>query len=110
MLTNLSKLGTSIRSAMRHITLSGRMAHRATTGALVLGLLCGLAAPSLAATDGPGAKQSARAASAPRITFGACELQSTLPFEESRRIECSAGQVIVAVYEDSVRCCTLEVH
>lgn len=107
MLTNLSKLGTSIRRALDHLTLTGRIARRATAGAIGFGLILGLAATAPAATDGSHGKASS---SAPQITLGECRLESTLPFEESRRIECSAGQVIVAVYEDAVRCCTLQVR
>lgn len=100
MWSNLSNSGTSIHRACR-----GRVVRKAAVGAMVVGLL--VVGGVADASDGTSKKESSFA---PRVTFGTCELQSTLPFEEDGRIECRAGQVIVAVYKDAVRCCTLEVR
>ncbi len=82
----------------------------AAIAAISLGLSLSLAGLSGAATTGSSARDAGAKSSAPRITFGECHVESTPPFEESRSIECNTGQVIVAVYENAVRCCTLRVH
>lgn len=101
---NLEKSTNAICGALAPV--AGGLARGAITIAIVASILVGAAATSFAAADAEGTNANP----APRISLGECKLESTLPFEDSRRIECSAGQVIVAVYEDAVRCCTLQVN
>ncbi|MBM4267203.1 MAG: hypothetical protein FJ144_11455 [Deltaproteobacteria bacterium] len=49
-------------------------------------------------------------AKASAISFGACHFQDTPPHDPHRRLECAPGEVVVAVYEQGVRCCSLELR
>jgi hypothetical protein len=48
------------------------------------------------------------AAGTPDISFARCHFQKTPPYEPRVRLECDPGEVVVAVFEDGVRCCALE--
>ncbi len=77
--------------------------------ATVLALVLGSASVGVAAEAGV-KRVSATDAPVARIAIDECHLESTPPFEQGRRVECRRGEVIVAVYEDAVRCCSLSIR
>ena len=67
--------------------------------------------PSVATVEGDTATEvQPVTAKAPAISFGACHFQNTPPHDPHRRLECLPGEVVVAVYEQGVRCCALELR
>ncbi len=44
------------------------------------------------------------------ISFGSCHFQKTPPHEPRVRLECEAGEVVVAVFDNGIRCCELELE
>ena len=42
------------------------------------------------------------------ISFGSCHFQKTPPYEPRAHLECGSREVVVAVFEDGIRCCELE--
>jgi hypothetical protein len=64
------------------------------------------AAPSAQMGEG----SAPAAAEASTIAFSRCHYVMTPAFEPQIRLECPPGEVVVAVYAQSVRCCALEMH
>ncbi len=44
------------------------------------------------------------------VSLGSCHFQKTPPYEPRVRLECDPGEVVVAVFEDGIRCCQLELR
>lgn len=44
------------------------------------------------------------------IALGSCHFQKTPPYEPRLRLECENGEVVVAVFDDGIRCCALELR
>lgn len=64
-----------------------------------------------AATVAPsGAVTPVAAATKPSISFGSCRFQKTPPYEPRTKLECGDGEVVVAVFEDGIRCCELKLQ
>ncbi len=66
-------------------------------------------APEASAAEAPTAITPV-SATKPAISFGRCHFQKTPPYEPRVRLECDAGEVVVAVFEDGIRCCELELR
>ena len=73
-------------------------------------LVLGMTSASLAATSGDRTEAARESSSSPQITFANCRMESTPPYEDGEVLECGAGQVIVAVYSKTVRCCSLKLN
>ena len=59
----------------------------------------GAAEPTACASRETGAKA--------QISFSECRVETTPPYEDGSIFECGSGEVIVAVYANAVRCCSL---
>ena len=75
------------------------------------------APPGLAADGTPPAPASERtikpiksADGGSKISFVRCHFQKTPAYEPRTRLECDPGEVVVAVFDDGIRCCELEVR
>ena len=78
------------------------------TAALTAALVLAAIASAGAATETPSCASQSGAAKS-RVSFSECRVETTPPYEEGSFFECGSGEVIVAVYSNSVRCCSLTV-
>ena len=100
------KKGKTMKTSHSHF--AKKMIGRAA--ALSACLVLGTTSASSAASLGDRTEGLQENASSPRITFANCRMESTPPYEEGAALECGDGQVIVAVYANTVRCCSLTLN
>lgn len=73
--------------------------------------------PAHAVEPAPSSGEVTKAAAVPPaaetksgIALGSCHFQKTPPYEPRTKLECDNGEVVVAVFDDGIRCCELELR